>query len=272
MLLRDKLSACVLSLFDISMKTEFSLRKHDQQGISLIMVLLVMVLVTLTALSASRSSYFNESVTGNEADYNRALAAAEALIRDAQLDIQGMSRDGVACNLGTNFEGCRPNTSGAPTADEPFYPSDIKTGTAVSAALQVALANKCVKGICAPQVWVDNRLPPNTADPQPFWSTPAKLQTYVNGPNNSAATYGQFTGALPGATGNPILIANNPAKAWYWVELIDFAVINCVAQPNQCINRPIAKMPFVYRITAVAQGQRPNTMAVIQTYYVPFPL
>lgn len=266
MLLRDKLSACVLSLFDISMKTEFSLRKHDQQGISLIMVLLVMVLVTLTALSASRSSYFNESVTGNEADYNRALAAAEALIRDAQLDIQGMSRDGVACNLGANFEGCRPNASGTPTAAEPYYPSNIQTGTVDSAALQVALANKCVKGICAPNPWPANALPAN------FWLTPATLQSYVNGPNNSAATYGQFTGALPGATGNPILIANNPAKAWYWVELIDFAVINCVAQPNQCINRPIAKMPFVYRITAVAQGQRPNTMAVIQTYYVPFPL
>lgn len=237
---------------------------RHERGISLIMVLLVMVLVTLTALSASRSSYFNESVTGNEADYNRALAAAESLIRDAQLDIQGMSQDGVACNLGANFEGCRPSATGVPTAAEPFFPSDINQGRAHSAILQTALNNNCVNGICAPTIWPANALPNN------FWLNPVTLQSFANGPNNTAARYGQFTGALPGATGNPILIANNPARAWYWAEFIDFAVTSCAALPDQCVNRPISKLPFVYRITAVAQGQRPNTVAVIQTYYVPY--
>ncbi|MBP8018709.1 MAG: hypothetical protein KAY82_01600 [Hylemonella sp.] len=240
--------------------------RQAERGVSLLMVLLVMVLVTLTALSASRSSFFNESVTSNEADYNRALSAAESLIRDAQLDINGMASDGVSCNWGANFEGCRPSATGTPTLAEPFFPSDLVLGTAQSSALQTALNNVCVAGICAPNPWPANALPPN------FWLTPATLQSYVNGANGTAATYGQFTRQVPGATGNPILTAANPARAWYWVELIDFAVTSCAAVPAQCVNRPIAKLPFIYRITAVARGQRANTMAVIQTYYVPYPI
>ena len=232
---------------------------HLQRGISLIMVMLVLVLVALTSLSASRSSFFNETVTGNEADYNRALSAAEALIRDAQLDILGQTAAGAPCSVTANFIGCRTAPTGVQTLAEPFFPEDAKD----AAALKIVLSNTCVLGICAPQAWPGNALPDN------FWMTPATLA--ANAAN--AATYGQFTGAAPALTGNPILTANVPTRrAWYWTELIDFSTTLCLDPANapRCINRPGMDRPFIYRITAVAQG-RGNTMAVIQTFFVPYP-
>jgi type IV pilus assembly protein PilX len=230
-----------------------------QYGISLIMVMLILVLVALTSLSASRSSFFNETVTANEADYNRALSAAEALIRDAQLDILGETAAGTPCSVVADFIGCRPSPTGLPTLAEPFFPEDAKD----AAVLKTALNNVCALGICAPQAWPANALPDN------FWMTPATLA--ANAAN--AATYGQFTGAAPAATGNPILTAVNPARrAWYWTELVDFSVSLCIDPANAplCVNRPGADRPFIYRITAVAQG-RGNTLAVIQTFFVPYP-
>ncbi|OGB21179.1 MAG: hypothetical protein A3I66_20405 [Burkholderiales bacterium RIFCSPLOWO2_02_FULL_57_36] len=213
-----------------------------QRGISLIMVMLIMVLVVLTSLGASRSSFFNETVTGNEADYNRAYMAAEALVQDAQLDINGQSAPGVVC-----INGCRP--SGTPSLAQPTFPENTTEHDQLKAALAAA---QCAQGICAPSVWPTNALPDN------FWMTPATLA--IN--TARAATYGQFTGAVPAANGNPILTAN-PSAGWYWVEVILFNASGCAAGTGAC---PPINRPFVYRITAVAKGKG-NTIAVIQTFF-----
>lgn len=238
----------------------FSGNARRQRGVSLLLVLLVLVLVGLTAMTASKSALFNESITGNEADYARAAAAAEALIRDAQLDIAGITPAGLPCNPAAGFSTCRINPGELPTLAIPYFPQDVQDAI----ALRDALANACVQGICAPQTWPGNALPDN------FWMTPATLAANTA----NAAGYGQFTGAAPGATGNPILTAV-PRQAWYWVEMIEFATGFCaesgIAAANLCVNRPDVTKPYVYRITAVAQGNRPNTIAVIQTFYVPFP-
>jgi len=102
-----------------------NIMSRHQSGISLIMVLLVLVLVALTAISASRSSLFNETVTGNEADYNRALSAAEALVRDAQIDILGKfgPLTSQVCNPNPNAIGCRISPTGVATLTDPFFPA-----------------------------------------------------------------------------------------------------------------------------------------------------
>lgn len=237
-------------------------RHASQRGISLVMVLLVLVLVGLTSVSASRSSFFNETVTGNEADYSRALSAAEALVRDAQLDILGQTPTGAGCRTGVNFQGCRPSTTGQQTAAEPFFPDSTTESDELATALN-GIAGGCVQGICYPQNWPTDQLADN------FWLNPAQLQTNIA----MAATYGQFTGAAPGATGNPILSATGAnARAWYWTELIVFASNFCKDPSNipRCTNQPLEKKPFIYRITAVALG-RGSAPAVIQQYFVPFP-
>lgn len=54
---------------------------------------------------ASRTSLFNEMLVGNDADYQRAFEAAQALIQDAELDIRGENADGTACSSAN----CREN-------------------------------------------------------------------------------------------------------------------------------------------------------------------
>lgn len=226
----------------------------------MIMVMLVLVMVALSALSASRSTFFNESATSNEADYARAMAAAEALIRDAQMDITGTGIAVAPTNCGNtmlNMIGCRVNIGGVQTLANPFFPEDNQDAMDLVAALAVQPI-PCTQGICAPTAWPANALPNN------FWLN----NLAANTPN--AARYGQFTGANPAATGNPILTLA-PQQAWYWTELIPFDVPACAMLPGQCANGPSPTRPFIYRITAVARGMRANTLAVIQTYFVPDP-
>ena len=83
-----------------------------QRGISLFVVIVFVLLSMLLALWASRTSLFNEMVVGNDADYQRAFEAAQALLQDAELDIRGENADGSACaNPGAVTGICRLNTA-----------------------------------------------------------------------------------------------------------------------------------------------------------------
>lgn len=62
---------------------------NRQHGVALFVVLVAVMLSTLLALWASRTSLFNEMVVSNDADYQRAFEAAQALMQDAELDIRG---------------------------------------------------------------------------------------------------------------------------------------------------------------------------------------
>ena len=63
---------------------------------ALFVVIVFVMLSMLLALWASRTSLFNELVVGNDADYQRAFEAAQALLRDAELDIRRERPDGTA--------------------------------------------------------------------------------------------------------------------------------------------------------------------------------
>ena len=71
------------------MQNKKSQSPNKQRGISLYVVAVFVMLSMLLALWASRTSLFNEMIVGNDADYQRALEAAQALMQDAELDIKG---------------------------------------------------------------------------------------------------------------------------------------------------------------------------------------
>ena len=50
----------------------------------------MVMLSMLLALWGSRTALFNELIVGNDADYQRTFEAAQALIQDAEFDIQGL--------------------------------------------------------------------------------------------------------------------------------------------------------------------------------------
>ena len=58
------------------------------------------------------------------------------------------------------------------------------------------------------------------------------------------------------------------AKAWYWVEVLPYDTASAVtAGPAQTF-APDSTRPNIYRITAVAQGLKPGTQAVVQSVFV----
>ena len=168
-----------------------------QRGISLFIVIVIVMLSMLLALWSARTSLFNELVVGNDADYQRAFEAAQALLQDAEFDIRGERPDGMPCVPEPgNVDKCRPpppeppNPPG-PGADVWFPTEDKEFGD-----LMVTLNNKpsthyCLKGMCLKRI-----------GNQDFWNDKATLNAMLS----EGARYGQFTGAEIGAAGSIIEI------------------------------------------------------------------
>lgn len=248
-----------------------------QRGVALFVVLILVLLTTLLVVWASRSALFNEMITGTDSDYQRAFEAAQAMVRDAELDLQGKRSDGTPCGsepAGTAFANCRPagkKRAEMDVANKKVYfppPGDGLGVDSEFAYLQSQLKNmspSCVAGVCiasgttsptATQFWSDESL----------W---AKMKS-------SAATFGLYTGATSddaGGNDNPLLKTKLPSdiKAWYWIEPLRYQGNGSDAsQMFAPVGGSVEAAPVgvVYRITAVAQGLKPQTMAVIQTVFV----
>lgn len=237
---------------------------RHQQGIALFVVIVFVMLSMLLALWASRTAIFNEMVVGNDADYQRAFEAAQSLIQDAELDIQLTSDDGHRAGV----------------AELPLETSEIGNilnGLNVTPFCKDGL---CVKRRGRQDFW-NNRRPsgasdPDADDPEVFLD---QLTT-----TNVGARYGEFTGAAfedssdEDAPRNTILAdrsANNRG-GWYWIEILKYAdssggsslIVddNPAAQPPDLLDLKL-NPSVVYRITALAYGLKPSTMAVIQETY-----
>lgn len=237
-----------------------------QRGVTLVIVLVFVLLSTLLALWASRTSMFNELVVGNDADYQRAFEAAQALLQDAELDIRGEQADGSPCaDSPTNSKVCRSDSA------IPGIPLEAKDVSAMLANLAVIPANspRCKEALCAKQ--------PGAID---FWNN-----DYANKGVTAAAMmvdgvgarFGTYTGATlgsPKSPANPILADHSATDrgGWYWIEVLPYdessktsGLITGTTNPNLL---PLNLTPnVVYRITALARGLKPSTLVVLQETY-----
>ena len=87
------------------MKQSAHLLQANQQGISLVIVMIFLVILSLLGITAMQGSTLSSRIARNEADRNLAFQAAEAAIRDAELDIKGLRFDNAICTPGS--VGCR---------------------------------------------------------------------------------------------------------------------------------------------------------------------
>ncbi|KLR59222.1 PilX N-terminal domain-containing pilus assembly protein [Diaphorobacter sp. J5-51] len=238
-----------------------------QRGVALFVVIVFVMLSMLLALWASRTSLFNEMVVSNDADYQRAFEAAQALLQDAELDIRGEMADGSPCS----GPPCRAY-SGALK-----FPGDTNEINPLITRLE-SESTRCKDGLCARRV-----------GRQDFWNyekgtttiTPAADTSLGEVPlteltkENVAARYGQFTGAADDTSSgplNPILTEKDEGKGgWYWIEILRYSEKAKTA--NLIVDSSTSQLPLnldvyvVYRITAVAKGLKPNTTVVLQETY-----
>lgn len=231
-----------------------ALRRARQRGVALYVVIVFVMLSMLVASWAARGSLFNEMLVGNDADYRRAFEAAQAMLQDAEFDIRGVQPSGEACVPGqTPGDVCRATTT--------VY-FDIETKD-LENVLAVVKANSpttgCYMGICQKRTGA-----------QDFWNNRQMLDAMTA--SNVGARYGQFTGADAAATANPLLAVRTAGNgAWYWVEMLPYIDPNVALlaslPTNSNVERfaPSRKKLLVYRITALARGNKPSTEVVLQS-------
>ncbi len=236
-----------------------TLSNRHQQGVALFIVIVFVMLLMLLALWASRTSIFNEMVIGNDADYQRTLEAAQALMQDAEYDIQGVKANGLHfCDpSGGTSDTCRPDGS---TVQFPLEDKDV--GDLIDTLTAATTTANCWKGICLKRV-----------GSQDFWNDKMTLTAMQTA--NAGARYGQFTGGQVGSYSNPILSKQDPTKplegGWYWVEIMNYEknAGNSGLITNGSQSLALTPKPSVaYRITAIAYGLKPSTRVVLQSTFV----
>ncbi|MDP2371255.1 hypothetical protein [Rhodoferax sp.] len=242
---------------------------------ALITVMVILLLGIIAVLAAARSGLLNEALVGNDTDYSRTLAAAEALLRDAEIDVRGRLPNGFYCAsnpLNTGSEDVQPNFVGCRNAvgGNPWFPNDEIEYQLVANAVAVSpAATPCLQGICVPASLTTLHNPPAFTIEN---NLPAMAPFGVR--------YGTFTRtgapALAGSLAtNPILrppfpvAVDAPNQGWYWVEVFVYKA-NAMG-PRSIGVPPSGGSPFIYRITAVALGQKPGTRAVLKSFFVPNP-
>lgn len=276
---------------------------HKQRGVSLVMVLIFLLLAIISVLGAFRAGFLNEKIVGNESDYNRAYAAAEALIRDAEIDIRGRRPpyDYFQADGSAGFP-CRPTTddgNSTETASQvgyedscrlrgaattPWFPEDTVDFDKVQLLLNPNVTdNNCKAGICMPP----DTTSLNTIEDQIL---PVVGGTTLNR-NLIGVPYGSFTRRfapgpvnLTAAQNNPLLATTAAAatapipkvstNAWYVIEAFPYGTtFNGKGNKHPATqNAPVKERNFVYRITAVVVGLNPKTRVVLKSIFIPYPI
>ena len=155
----------------------------SQRGIALYIVIILVLLSTLLALWASRTSIFNQMIIGNDADYQRAYEAAEAMIQDATVDIN----DNIS---------------------ETLYAVDYQSFMRGLGSATL----KCKKGACEKRT-----------GPQDFWNDTGTTGAMAKmTATNVAARYGDNTNVTSSLSNTILLKRGAKEGAWYWIEVIPY--------------------------------------------------
>ncbi len=241
-----------------------------QRGAALFVVIVFVMLSMLLALWASRTSLFNEMLVGNDADYQRAFEAAQALLQDAELDIRGENADGSVCTAAN----CREKIAAAPK-----IPLEAQEVTPLLAELDTKTATaKCSYGLCTKRLGRQDFW--NKKDTTDLQAGEFDLSAMTK--TNVGARYGQFSGAAVGSSSssqaNPILAdtSADDRGGWYWIEIMHYdessknsgLIVSTAGTPTNNLLNLNLKPNVVYRITALAYGRNSSTMAVLQQTYV----
>lgn len=227
-----------------------------QRGISLLIVMVFVMLSMLLALWASRTALFSEMVVGNDADYQRAFEAAQALLQDAEFDIGSTPK---TCPLCPRLQ-VYGNPAKAPLKFPEIEGDDYQA--LIHAIKEKGGSKNCYQGICSPRKESED------------WSLEAIHQQGLP-MAGIGARYGEYTMANHENNPNPLLNwekskPNEQVKAWYWVEVLPYVHIGKDVPLELHPERytPYGTVRVVFRINALAKGLKKNTQVLLQQIYV----
>lgn len=140
-----------------------------QQGISLVIVMIFLVILSVLGISAMQGSTLSSRIARNEADRNLAFQAAEAALRDGELDARNLKVDITECT--SNAVGCRTKIIDRATGGT----NDFN--------------DTCIDGLCcsSPSAGCGT-----AATVLPVWSVATRWDV-----GGASVRYGVYTGATP---------------------------------------------------------------------------
>lgn len=141
----------------------------SQRGISLVIVMIFIVILSVLGVTAIQTSTLSSKIARNQLDRTLAFQAAEAALRDAELDLKNKKFDKVtSCTAGA--VGCRATLM---TVEAGNFGNDTSANPS---------ANRCNLGLCATDDLV--------VGAPPFWEERTR---WTNA--NDSVVYGTNTGA-----------------------------------------------------------------------------
>ena len=159
-----------------------------QNGISLVIVMIFLVILSVLGISAMQGSTLSSRIARNEADRNLAFQAAEAALRDGELDARNLKVDITPCAAGA--VGCRSVL--------------IKGGSGGTNDFN----STCADGLCCTVAICGT-----TVSTLPVWTDATKWA--ATGATGATVRYGTYTGAtaLPVVFRQPRYLIEYFAKA-----------------------------------------------------------
>lgn len=205
---------------------------EKQQGVSLVVVLLILVIVSLLGVASIQISRLATQSARNERDTQIAWQAAEAALLDAELDILGMPV------TSTKKRGYNSSDPDAPENKVSLF--DNKN-TDVSQFIEGCGSGSKNRGLC---------LLSKT-------DTPTWLGVDFSAVTNKKyVDFGEYTERTFQAGSSGIQPASPPK---YIIEILD--------DPNVERTKEVQYRKYIYRITAVGYGPQERTQVVLQSIY-----
>ena len=257
-------------------------RPQRQKGVALFIVIIFVMLSMLLALWASRTSLFNEMVVSNDADYQRAFEAAQALLQDAELDIRAADYDTATSKTMDNLD-CSAGGDICRSFASDRLPLEAKEINDLINTLD-AQPTKCRSGLCTRRTGrQDFWNYTNATSPVPTGLQPGEVKLEDLTQTGIGARFGQYTGAKLGDTSNPAnpLLFDRSADdkgGWYWIEVMPYS--DAAKTKNLVVDTVASQLALnldvyvIFRITALAYGRKPGTygrkpgtMVVLQETY-----
>lgn len=200
-----------------------------QSGASLIVSLLMLIVVLILGLSLANMSLQGEKASRSDRDRQIALQAAEAALKDAELDIDPQ---------GTPYANSRGDSFDA-TSIISFIDGCVADNTSAS------------QGMCLP-----------SKSGLPIWQT-ADLSNASS--SAVAVAFGRFTGQTM-VTGKSSFPSQVPR---YIIEAVSDVDPGGVADTGQAEspNDANSAKKYIYRITAIGFGANATTQVVLQSFY-----
>ena len=204
--------------------------RNGQRGAVLVIALLFLTILTILGVTAMTSTTYEERLAGNARDANTAFQAAEAALRDARRDLNGIF---IAPKTAADTRS--PPISGKTGFGDGKSDTDNGTcGSSLTTAPQT-------QGLCRPLAYAATKGVP-----------PAFNRNFFQSGQPAGVKYGYFTGApdLQGVSQPP----------YYYIEVLCLPQYGgSLGDPNYC---------NFYRITGRGWGLNPNTVVTVQEIFL----